>query len=151
MKKLICIFVIIASSSVNAQFTANEWGFILNQYIRTKESRKEFVEKFPEISEYSITSVCTKTLKPKLSYETIDLRIDSLLSDLPEFNKFKYKITYSASYNDFHIAISETIKIQPRFKIRNGKRNYVISFEYWPNIDNSNIPVSRYIKIPDTC
>ena len=150
MKKLGFVFALTISTFTNAQFEANEWGVILNQYIRTKESRTKFVEKYPEISNYSITSVCVKTINPEYSVESIDVTIDSLLlNTLPEFSKFKYKITYSASYNDFHIAIIETIRIQPRFKIRNGKNNYVISFEYLPNNDNSNIPVSRYIKIPD--
>lgn len=147
---LFFVFVFFVSSSINAQFEANEWGLILNQYIRTKEFRTEFVEKYSKISKYSITSVCIKTINPEYSVESIDLRIDSLLlKTLPEFSKFKYKITYSASYNDFHIATTETIRIQPRFKIRNGKNNYVISFEYLISNDNSNIPVFRYIKIPD--
>lgn len=150
MKRLGFIFALTISTFTNAQFEANEWGVILNQYIRTKESRTKFVEKYSEISKYSITSVCVKTINPEYSVESIDLTIDSLLlKTLPEFSKFKYKITYLASYNDFHIAIIETIRIQPRFKIRNGKNNYVISFEYLPNNDNSNAPVSRYIKIPD--
>ena len=124
MKRLGVIFALTISTFTNAQFEANEWGVILNQYIRTKESRTKFVEKYPEISNYSITSVCVKTINPEYSVESIDLTIDSLLlNTLPEFSKFKYKITYSASYNDFHIAIIETIRIQPRFKIRNGKNN----------------------------
>ena len=150
MKRLGFIFALTISTFTNAQFEANDWGFILNQYIRTKNSRTEFIEKFPEISKYSITTVCIKTVNPEYSIDLLDLTIDSLLlNTLPEFSKFKYKITYSASYNDFHIAIIETIRIQSRFKIRNGKNNYVISFEYHPNNDTSNIPVSRYIKIPD--
>jgi hypothetical protein len=147
MKTLFFILLFIFSFNGFSQFEANEWGVILKQYIRTIESRKQFIENNPEIVKYTITSVCANYQISDSSKKPIDIRIDSmLLNNLPNFNKFKYKVLYLATYNEFHIANSEEIIIRSRFNYKKG--TYIISFQYFSEINGSNVPISRYLQVP---
>ena len=148
------IFVFFVSSLINAQFEANEWGLILNQYIRTKESRTKFVEKFPEISNIMITGSTRiyNNQKKFQSIETVTVSLDSLLlNHLSEFNNAKYKIFYKSDYNEYHIAELERIVIKNRFNLfLKHKETYYISLEYRSlNGMGLNQKPQVYINLPD--
>lgn len=147
MRTITFIFVFIFSFNGFSQFEANEWGFILKQYIRTVDLRKKFIENNSEIVKYTITYVSVNYHRSDLSKNPIDIRIDSmLLNNLPNFNRFKYKVSYSATYNEFHIANMEQIIIRSRFNYK--KDTYIISFYYFSEINGSNIPMLRYLQVP---
>ena len=154
MRTITFIFVFIFSFNGFSQFEANEYGFILSHHLRTLESRKEFIGKYPEISSSVITGI-TRMYNDKQEYQTIKtitLSLDSMvLINLPEFNKFKYKIKYGASYNEYHIAEMEKIVIKNKFNLfLKNKETYCIILEYRSTIgmDLVQIPQS-YVTFPN--
>ena len=134
MKRLGVIFALTLSMFSNAQFEANEYGFVLNQYIRDTASRKKFIDKYPEISNITITGGTRiyNNRKKIQSIELVTVSLDSLLlNQLSEFNNMKYKIFYKADYNEYHIAESERIVIKNRFNLfLKRKETYDISLDY---------------------
>ena len=151
MKKLVLIFAIALSNFINAQYDANEWGFILKQYIRTKESRKEFIEKFPKFAKTEIinsTMIYTNSVYD--SIEISDSRIDVVLNNLPNFAKFKYKISYFAQYDEYHIAVAETITIKNRFTINSDQNVYRFEFSYILNGERTSDISQKYLILTAT-
>jgi hypothetical protein len=153
MKTLFFILFFIFSFNGFSQFEANEWGFILKQYIRTIESRKQFIENNYEFSKlYFVGSTDVYLNSEYQSSKHKDFRIDSLLlMQLPTFNKLKYKITYTAEYDKFHIANKESIYIKNRFKFKSNKEIYRIVFDYTLNefVESNNKIVMKFIYFPD--
>ena len=154
MKKLGFVFALTISTFTNAQFEANEYGFVLTQYIRDTASRKKFIDKYPEVSNSVITTssrIYNKQRKYQ-SIKTTTISLDSaLLMALPVFNNLKYKIFYKADYNEYHIAELERIVIKNRFNLfLKHKETYCISLEYRSlnRIGLIQIP-QVYINFPD--
>jgi hypothetical protein len=155
MKKLGFIFALTISMFSNAQFEANEYGFVLKQYIRDTASRKKFIDKYPEISNHMITGSTRiyNNQKKIQSIETMTISLDSLLLNrLSDFNNAKYKIFYKADYNDYHIAELERIVIKNRFNLfLKHKETYYINLEYRSlNGMGLNQMPQVYINLPDS-
>jgi hypothetical protein len=154
MKKLGVIFALTISTFTNAQFEANEYGFVLTQYIRDTASRKKFIDKYPEISNITITG-STRIYNNQKKIQSIEIStvsLDSLLlNHLSEFNNAKYKIFYKADYNEYHIAELERIVIKNRFNLfLKHKETYYISLDYSLCQNNKKINPSIFINLPDT-
>jgi hypothetical protein len=155
MKRLGFVFALTISTFTNAQFEANEYGFVLNQYIRDTASRKKFIDKYPEISNIMVSGGIRiyNNRKKIQSIELVTIPLDSLLlNQLSEFNNAKYKIFYKADYNEYHIAESERIVIKNRFNLfLKRKETYYISLEYrfLTGMGLSQMP-QVHINFPDT-
>jgi hypothetical protein len=155
MKNLFFIFSVLITNFIFGQIQVNNYGFVLKQYLENKTTRKEFIS--------MNSKFCEKTLSPgfykydsKRNFIDLvileDIKIDSLLISLPEFNKLKYKISYIPYFDEFQVVVSEKIIIKERFKFKNKNRK-VYSFVFQYDFSNSklydDIPVVRSFTFPD--